>query len=87
MGILQTIKREPVRALTAAAGVVPIVTTGLVLFHAWDPTDEQLAYVNGVPVALGVALGWTIVRNAVASKVNVERVDPVVADQLWPPPS
>lgn len=59
------IRREPVRTLTVLSGVVPIVTDGLVLFGAWRPTLEQLAFVNGVPVALGAACGWTIVRNRV----------------------
>lgn len=84
--ILDLIRSEPVRALSVAAGVVPLVADGLIVFDAWNPTVEQLAYVNGAPVALGVALGWKVVRNAVAPRVNVEEVAPDVAAILWDPP-
>jgi hypothetical protein len=59
------IKREPVRWFAGANGLVPILTTGLILFDWWHPTVEQLAYVNGLPAAVGVAVGVSVLRNAV----------------------
>lgn len=63
--LVDLIRREPVRTLTIAAATVPIVADGLVVFNVWDPTGEQLAYVNGLPVVLGAVFGYTVVRNAV----------------------
>lgn len=84
--IVSLLRREPVRALTVLAGLVPLITNGLIIFDVWSPTSEQLAYVNGAPAAVAVILGFTVVRNAVAPRVHVERVAPAAAETLWPPP-
>lgn len=86
MGLLQNIKAEPVRWFSAASALVPLGTTGLIVFDAWHPTLDQLAYVNGLPAAIALAVGVSVVRNAVASKPNVKAVDPATARELWSDP-
>lgn len=63
------IRREPVRWFAGANALVPIATTGFILFDWWEPTVEQLAYVNGLPAAVGLAIGVSLVRNAVTPTV------------------
>lgn len=77
-----TVKREPVRYFTVAAALTPLITTGLILFDWWHPAVEQLAYVNGLPAAVAVAFGVTVVRNAVTP--NDKLPGPIVerADQM-----
>lgn len=65
-------RREPVRVFTGLQGTVTLATQGLVLFDAWDPTVDQLAYVNGLVAAVALAWGFTGVRN---------RVSPLADDQ------
>lgn len=73
--IINWIKREPVRAFTIANGLAPIVVSGLLVFDAWQPTDEQLTYVVGLPAAVGIVFGVSAVRNSVTpNRAN------------WPPP-
>lgn len=59
------LKREPVRWFTGLSQLVPLIVTGLLVFDAWNPNAEQLAYVTGLPAALALVFGVTIVRNAV----------------------
>lgn len=61
----KSIKREPVRWFSALSALVPLGTAGLITFDWWHPTVEQLAYVNGLPAAVALGLGVTVVRNAV----------------------
>lgn len=60
-----SMKREPVRWFTGINALIPIVISGLTVFDVWVPTAEQLAYLTGVPVTLGLIFGVTVVRNAV----------------------
>ena len=53
---------EPVALFVFLATIVPLVSSGLVVFEAWAPTAEQLAWTNGVPVALAAALGIKVTR-------------------------
>ena len=80
--LFNTIRREPVRYFTVASGLIPLITTGLILFDWWHPAVEQLAYVNGLPAAIAVVFGVTIVRNAVTP--NDKLPGPIVerADQM-----
>jgi hypothetical protein len=56
---------EPVALFSALATLVPLVANGLVVFNAWGPTADQLAYVNGATVVVAGALGVTGARRLV----------------------
>jgi len=70
-GIVNNIKREPVRWFSSLIAVVPIVVTGLLLFTNWNPTEEQLSYVLGMPGAIFGVLGWTVIREAVTPNAKL----------------
>lgn len=57
---------EPVALFAFLATIVPLVTSGLVVFGAWHPTVEQLAYVDGVPAIVALAFGIRVTRAKVA---------------------
>ena len=86
MGLWQNIKTEPVRWFSAVSALTPLLTTGLIIFDMWKPTLDQLAYVNGLPAAVALAVGVSVVRNSVASKPNVKAVSPGTARELWSDP-
>lgn len=57
---------EPVFVLTFIATIVPLVTSGVVVFDIWSPSADQLAWVNGVPVMFAAAFGLQVTRQKVA---------------------
>lgn len=57
-------KMHPVRFVSAVAGTVQLSTQGLVLFQVWHPTVDQLAYVNGLVVALAAVWGVSAAMGA-----------------------
>lgn len=63
--IWTSIKREPVRWFACIDALVGLFCTGLVVFDAWNPTLDQLAFVTGATAVVANALGFTIVRQAV----------------------
>ncbi len=91
------IRREPVRFIMGVQGTVSLLINGLVVFEAWDPTAEQLAFLNGAVVSLGTVWGFTSTRAAVAVRSNVLDLAKAIgganyetspawalAKQLWP---
>ena len=54
---------EPVYVLTFLATFVPMIASGLVVFQAWSPTADQLAWVTGVPATVGAGFGIAVRRN------------------------
>jgi len=69
------IHREPVRVLLILAGMIPLVSSGLQLFGIYELNPDQLAYLAGLPTAIGVVVGSTVIRN---------RVTPVPAELITP---
>lgn len=69
--IVAHIRREPVRWFTATSQLIPVIVSGLLVFGAWDPTPEQLAYVSGAVAAIAGAFGFTIVRQAVTPNTKL----------------
>lgn len=56
---------EPVALFTGLATLVPLVTNGLVVFNAWAPTADQLAYVNSAATVIAAGFGIKVARDAV----------------------
>jgi len=61
----QLMDAEPVVLFTALATLVPLITNGLVVFNAWSPTAEQLAYVNGFVLVASSGFGIRAARQHV----------------------
>lgn len=83
--IIDWIRREPVRVFTAATVAIPALLTGLRLFFGYEPTPEQYDYLIALPAVIAAMVGWTAVRNAVASRSNIEAENAVTAFKLWNP--
>lgn len=94
-GMTTWIRREPIRFLMGLQGTLIAIINGLVIFEVWDPTAEQVSYLNGFVIALATAWGFTSTRSAVAVRNNVIEVakainsDPngptmSMARMLWP---
>ena len=73
------IRREPVRVFVALDILTAWIVNGLVLWDVWQPTDEQLAWVNGTWVTVAAAFGFTIVRQAVTPNPTVD----ILTEQAW----
>lgn len=56
---------EPVALFTALAMLVPLVVSGLVVFDAWSPTADQLAWVNGATIIIAGSFGIKVTRSNV----------------------
>jgi hypothetical protein len=56
---------EPVALFTMLGSIVPLITNGLVVFNAWSPSADQLAYTNGVVVALSAIIAGSTARTQV----------------------
>jgi SNF family Na+-dependent transporter len=76
--IINNVKREPVRWFAAIDGLVALLSTGLIVFDAWHPTLDQLAFVTGATAVVASALGFTIVRQAVTPN---EKLSDAVVDR------
>ena len=62
---------EPVALFTALATLVPLITNGLVVFGAWSPEADQLAYVNSATLVVSAAFGVRASRAAVTPEGDV----------------
>lgn len=56
---------EPVALFTGLAVLVPLITNGLVVFDAWAPSPDQLAYVNSAVAVIASAFGIKVARDHV----------------------
>lgn len=74
------IQREPVAFGAAIQGVIAAALALLAAFGVWAPTDEQIAAIMGVWVAvIGVIAAWQ------RSKVSPVAYAPVVDEEIVEP--
>lgn len=65
------IRREPVRAFTAASILASWIIAGLTVFDLWHPSEDQLLWATTSVATIAGAFGFTVVRQAVTPNDTV----------------
>lgn len=63
--MMKLIKGEPVRFFAALQALVTYGVNGVVMFHLWHPDADQLGWVNGLIMSVGMFVSFFYVREQV----------------------